>query len=59
MEQLCISGATRNCYEQYYKLFKELMEIPGLLQENVDNMDETGVMLGVQNMMPLSCEYHY
>ncbi len=49
MEQLRISGATCPCLELYNKLFKELIESPGLLQENVYDMDETGILLGVQN----------
>jgi hypothetical protein len=49
MERLRIDGATRPTLEYYYKLFEELLEV--LIKENIYNMDETGIMLGIQNRM--------
>jgi hypothetical protein len=51
MERLRVSGATRACLEYFYELFKTMIEIPGLIKENIYNMDETGVLFGIQNMI--------
>jgi hypothetical protein len=47
MEWLRIDGALRPTLEYYYKLFEKMLEVS--IKENIYNMDETGVMFGIQN----------
>jgi transposase-like protein len=49
MERLRVNGATRPVLEYYFNLFNEMFSLPGLLLENIYNMDEKRVLFGIQN----------
>jgi hypothetical protein len=48
MERMWVTGASRTVLEDYLDLFKEM--ICSMIAENVYNMDETGVQLGVDKV---------